>query len=56
MTSASHYVASESRYQRRFLIYIRGLIPRNFTELAETLPIGGGGDVFVKKLIKKKLH
>ena len=29
VTSASRYVTSASRYQSRFLMYIRGLIPQN---------------------------
>ena len=41
--SASCYIKSASRYhpcyQRRFSMYIRGLIPRNFAELAEAVPI-----------------
>ena len=44
VTSASRYVTSASsyhpRYQSRSLMYIRGLIPRNFAELAESVPIG----------------
>ena len=39
MTSASLYVTSASRYQSRSSMYIRGLIPRNSTELAEAVPI-----------------
>ena len=39
VTSASHYITPAShyhpRYQSRSSIYIRGLIPRNFAELAE---------------------
>ena len=35
VTSASRYVTSASRYQSRFSIDIRGLIPRNSTELAD---------------------
>ena len=37
LTSASHY---HLRYQSRFSMYIRGLIPQNFAELAEAVPIG----------------
>ena len=37
VTSASSY---HPRYQSRFSMYIRGLIPRNFGELAEAVPIG----------------
>ena len=37
--SAAHYVTSASRYQSRSLMYIRGLIPRNSTKLAEAVPI-----------------
>ena len=51
VTSASRYIMSASRditsasryhprYQSRFSMYIRGLIPRNFAELAEAIPIG----------------
>ena len=39
VTSASRYVTSVSHYQSRCLMYIQGLIPRNFTELAEAVPI-----------------
>ena len=41
VTSASRYVTSASRYQSRYSMHIRGLIPRNSTELAEPVPIGG---------------
>ena len=52
VTSASHYITSASRYitsasryhphyQSSYSMYIRGLIPRNFAKLAETVPIGG---------------
>ena len=44
VTSVSHYITSASRfhprYQSRSSVYIRGLIPWNFTELAEAVPIG----------------
>ena len=39
VTSASSYVTSASRYQSRSSMYIRGLFPRNSTELAEVVPI-----------------
>ena len=43
VTSASRYITSAScyhlRYQSRSSMYIRGLIPRNFAELAEAVPI-----------------
>ena len=43
VTSASHYITSasryHSRYQSRSTMYIRGLIPRNFAESAEAVPI-----------------
>ena len=43
MTSAARYIKSAScynqRYQRRSSMYIRGLIQRNFAELAEEVPI-----------------
>ena len=44
VTTASRYITSASRYhpryQSRSSMYIRGLIPRNFEELAEAVPIG----------------
>ena len=43
VTSVSRYKPSVSRYypryQRRSSVYIRGLIPRNFAELAHVVPI-----------------
>ena len=43
VTSVSCYITSASRYhplyQRRSSMYIHGLIPRNFAELAEAVPI-----------------
>ena len=49
VTSASRYITSTSRYhpryQRRSSMYVRGLIPRNYAELAETVPIGSGSGV-----------
>ena len=33
------------RYQSRSLMYIRGLIPRNFEETAEAVPISLGCDI-----------
>ena len=43
VTSASRYITTAScynpRYQSRSSMYIRGLIPRNFAELAEAVPI-----------------
>ena len=43
VTSESHYITSASRYHTRYQsrssMYILGLIPRNFTELAEAVPI-----------------
>ena len=43
VTSASRYITSASRYhpryQSRFSMYIRGLIPWNFAELGEAVPI-----------------
>ena len=43
VTSASRYITSAShyhpRYQSRSSMYIRGLIPRNFAELAEAVSI-----------------
>ena len=38
-TSASRYVTSESRFQRRSSMYIQGLIPRISMELAKAVPI-----------------
>ena len=44
VTSVSHYLTSASRYylryQSRSSMYIGGLIPRNFAELAEAVPTG----------------
>ena len=37
ITLASHY---PPHYQSRSSMYIRGLIPQNFAELAEAVPIG----------------
>ena len=43
VTSASRYITPASRYhpryQSRSSMYIRGLIPRNFPELADAVPI-----------------
>ena len=43
VTSASRYITTGSRYHQPYqsgsLMYIRGLIPRNFEELAEAVPI-----------------
>ena len=43
VTTASRYITSASRYhpryQSRSSMHIRGLIPRNFAELAEAVPI-----------------
>ena len=39
VTSASRYVTSESRYQSRHSMYIRGLITCNSMEIAEVFPI-----------------
>ena len=39
VTPTSCYVTSAPRYQRRSSMYIRGLIPRNSTELVEPVPI-----------------
>ena len=43
VTPASRYITSASRYhpryQRRSPMFIHGLIPRNFEELAESVPI-----------------
>ena len=44
VTSVSRYITSASRNhprdQRRSSMYIRGLNPRNFAEIAEAVPIG----------------
>ena len=46
VTSASRYIMSAShnhpRYQSRSSMCIRGLIPRNFAEFAEAVPITDG--------------
>ena len=46
VTSASRYITSTSRYHTRYQsrssMYICGLIPRNFAELAEAVPIARG--------------
>ena len=43
VTSASHYITAEScyspRYQSKSSMYMRDLIPRNSSELAEAVPI-----------------
>ena len=43
LSSAPRYITSASRYHTRYQsrssLYIRGLIPRNFAELAEAVPI-----------------
>ena len=39
VTSASRYVTLPSQYQSRSSMYLRGLIPRNPTKLAEAVPI-----------------
>ena len=36
-------VTSASRYESRSSMYIRGLIPRTSTELADAVPIGKNG-------------
>ena len=41
VTSASRYGTSASRFQCRSSMYIRGLIQRNSTELAQAVPIDG---------------
>ena len=57
VTSASFYLTSASRYlprcQSRSLMYIRGLIPRNFAELAETVPIVATVSKKKKNMISK---
>ena len=50
VTSASRDVASASRYQRRSLMYIRGLIPQNSMELAKAVLTGSK----VKCLLRNK--
>ena len=46
VTSASRYITPASRYhpryQSRSSMYILGLIPRNFAELAEAVPVAIG--------------
>ena len=39
VTSASRYIRSASCYQSKSSMYVRDLIPRNFAELAEAVPI-----------------
>ena len=50
MTTASRYITSASRYKPRyqsnFSMYLRGLIPWNFAELAEAVPI----EIFYTKM------
>ena len=42
VTSASRYITAASHYHPRYQsMYIRGLIPRNFAELAEVVPLAG---------------
>ena len=52
--SASRYITSASRYhpryQSRSSMYIRGLIPRNFAELVEAVPIDMSGDLTLESL------
>ena len=45
ITSASHY---HPHYQSRSSMYIRGLIPQNFAELGEAVPIGSLDDSLIK--------
>ena len=40
VTSASSYITSVSQNHPCYSMYIRGLIPQNFAELAEAVPIG----------------
>ena len=53
VTSASRYIMSapryHPRYQSRSSMYIRGLIPVNFAELAEAVPIAGNIDTILHK-------
>ena len=55
VTSVSCYIMSASRYlphyQSRSSMYIRGLIPRNFVELAEAVPIGVAGYNFQQNIV-----
>ena len=48
VTSASRYITSATRchqlYQSRSSMYIHGLIPQNFAELAETVLIEMNGE------------
>ena len=50
VTSASRYITSvpryHPRYQSRTSMYIRGLIPRNFAELAKAVLIGATRELF----------
>ena len=56
VTSASRHITSAScvytRYQSRPSMYIRGLIPRNFAELVEAVPIDAVGVLAI--IIRRK--
>ena len=53
MTSVSRYVTKASRYQSRSSMYIRGLIPRNSTALAEAvLIVTYVGQIFVWTVLR----
>ena len=51
VTSVLRYETSALRFQTRSLMYIRGLIPRNSTELAESVLIGNRRGM-VKSLVQ----
>ena len=55
MSSATRYITSASRYhphyQSRSSMYIRALIPRNFAELAEAVPIVSDQEGVIELLI-----
>ena len=55
VTSASRYITSASRYYPRYQcrssMYIRGLIPLNFAELAEAVPMVMKGCIFFYDLV-----
>ena len=57
--SASCYIMSASCYQSRSLMYIHGLIPQNFTEVAEAVLIDGHVSLYIlvgKKVDVREMH
>ena len=57
VTSTSRYITSASRYHPRYhsrsSMYIRGLIPRNFAELAEAVPIDCDSSVHMAHMLSQ---